>query len=363
MSTCAGCGSVAGMTDTRFGSDRHERLRRDAAAFARVAIANVRREFPHHEPLFETGAAPVARPRERHPAFYGSYDWHSCVEMHWVLVRLLRRVPDEVPEAEIREVLDEHLTSRALELEAAWFSDPDRTTAERPYGWGWALALAAELGAWADPDAGRWAANLAPLTRVLVDRFLEWLPRLTYPVRHGVHGNTAFGLSLALPYARAAEADGDERLAAAIADAGRRFYAADAGYPAGWEPSGADFLSPALTEAELMASLLERTAFPGWLDAFLPALESGRPAALFTPAIVSDASDAQIAHLHGLNLSRAWCFERLAGMLPDGDPRVAVLRAAAAEHADAALGHVTGSDYAVEHWLVAYAVLLLGEPV
>jgi len=177
---------------------------------------NVRREFPHHELLLEIDAEPVGRPRERHPAFYGSYDWHSCVEMHWVLVRLLRAVPELVPADEIRAVLDDHLTADALATEARWFADPNRRTAERPYGWGWALTLAAELGALGDEGAGRWAGNLAPLAGVLVGRYLEWLPLVTYPVRSGMHDNGAFGLSLALPYARRAAGRGDTRLLAAI---------------------------------------------------------------------------------------------------------------------------------------------------
>ena len=340
--------------------ERHELLSAGAAAFAQVALVNVRREFPHHELLLEIDAAPVGRPRERHPAFYGSYDWHSCVEMHWVLARLLRAVPELVPADEIRAVLDDHLTADALATEARWFADPNRRTTERPYGWGWALTLAAELDALGDEDAGRWAGNLAPLAGVLVGRYLEWLPLVTYPVRSGMHDNGAFGLSLALPYARRAAGRGDTRLLEAIHAAAERWYGADAGYPAAWEPSGADFLSAALTEAELMAALLDGAAFPGWLDRFLPGLAAREPAALFTPAVVSDPSDGQIAHLHGLNLSRAWCFRRLAETLPDSDPRVPVLEAAAREHADAGLGHATGSDYAVEHWLVAYAVLFLG---
>jgi hypothetical protein len=357
--------SVAGMSDVPRGRDRHALLRLSADAYARVALANVLREFPHHEPLLQTGPEPVAMPRDRHPAFYGSYDWHSCVEMHWVLVRLLRAAPDSVPEAEIRAVLDAHLTADAAATEASWFADPNRRTAERPYGWGWALALATELGTWMDADAARWERNLTPLTAVLVERFLDWLPGVTYPVRHGVHDNTAFGLSLALPYARLAAGRGDRRLLDAIRGAADRWYAGDVDFPAGWEPSGADFLSPALTEAELMVSLLEPEAFTAWLGRFLPGLAVGEPAAIFTPAVVSDPSDGQIAHLHGLNLSRAWCLERLAAALPGEDDRPPRLRAAADEHARASLGQATGSDYAVEHWLVAYAVLLLslGAPV
>ena len=344
--------------------ERHELLIASAAAFARVALTNVRREFPHHEPLLELDPEPPGRPRERHPAFYGSYDWHSCVEMHWVLVRLLRAAPGHVPQAEIRAVLDAHLTAEALATEARWFADPSRRTAERPYGWGWALTLAAELAAWRDPDAGRWAENLSPLTDVLVARYLEWLPLLTHPIRSGAHDNTAFGLSMALPHARLAAGRGEAGLLDAIREGADRWYAADAGYPAAWEPSGADFLSPALTEAGLMAALVDAGAFPAWLERFLPGLAVGEPDALFTPVVVSDSTDGQLAHLHGLNLSRAWGFQQLAEALPATDRRVAVLDAAAREHARAGVGHATGSHYAVEHWLAAYAVLVLdGAPV
>ena len=183
------------------------------------------------------------------------------------------------------------------------------------------------------------------------------MPKATYPVRTGLHANSAFGLSRALPYARMRAPE----LAAAIESAAQRWYAADAGYPGGWEPSGHDFLSPALAEAELMACLRSEQEFAGWLGAFLPGLAAGAPPSLFTPAIVSDTADGQIAHLHGLNLSRAWCWRRLAEALPADDARIPVCLAAARQHAEASLPHVTTDDYMVTHWLAAYAVLLLGE--
>jgi Protein of unknown function (DUF2891) len=341
--------------------DRKVLLQERADAYARVALANIEREFPHQELLLQTGSEALPRPRELHPAFYGSLDWHSCVEMHWVLARLLRSVPDLVPEAEIRTSLDAHLSADALAAEAQYFADSGQRTTERPYGWGWALALAAELLAATDSDAARWAANMRPLVELFVERFLGWLPAATYPVRNGLHGNTAFGLSLALPLANARAADGDERLLEAVTEAARRWYSRDAAYPAEWEPSGSDFLSPALTEAELMASLLRRRELASWLERFLPGIIAGEPPSLFTPAVVTDPTDGQIAHLHGLNLSRAWCWQRLARRLRDSDPRVPVMVAAAERHASASLDHVTGSDYMVEHWLVAYAVLLLGD--
>jgi hypothetical protein len=326
-----------------------------AGAYARVALANIEREFPHHESHPQSDASPIPRPRELHPAFYGSLDWHSCVEMHWVLARLLLLVPESVPEHEIRAALNTHLSADALAGETRFFSDAANRLSERPYGWAWALRLTAELMDFDDGDARRWAANMQPLAELFVERFLEWLPKVTYPFRAGLHGNTAFAFSLLLPFARRHEV-----LLAAVNEAAMRWYGNDAGYAAEWEPSDADFLSPALTEAELMASLLPEGDFTPWLERFLPGLVAGEPANLFEPAVVTDPTDGYIAHLHGLNLSRAWCFRRLAAVLADSDPRGAVMLKAAERHAEASLDQAVGSDYAVEHWLPAYAVLYLG---
>ncbi|HEY7910223.1 MAG TPA: DUF2891 domain-containing protein [Thermomicrobiales bacterium] len=335
-------------------------LRANAAGYARVGLTNIAREFPSdvHHLMTAPGDFPH-RPRERTPAFYGSFDWHSCVEMHWMLVRLLRDTGDIVPQAEIRAALDAHFTAAALEAEALFIARPYEGRKQRPYGWGWALMLIHETATWDDPDARRWAAHLAPLAEALTGCFLDWLPTATYPVRYGIHSNSAFGLSRALPYAAERARAGDAALLDAITAAAHRWYDDDADYPGRWEPSGADFLSPALVEAELMAHLLPPSAFVLWLDAFLPGIADGEPAALFTPAMVSDSSDAYTAHLHGLNASRAWCWRRLAEALPDGDVRRERALAAARLHAEAALPHVAGDDYMVEHWLACYAVLLL----
>ena len=325
-----------------------------APELAGTALRTVREEFPNGLRVEYTrpGDAPH-RPRDRHPAFYGSYDWHSAVEMHWVLLRLLRVAPGAVPADDVRAVLDEHLTPSAIAAEVAFArSSPGW---ERPYGWAWALTLAEEAESWAaagDPDAARWAAALRPLAGHFLGALAGWLPRATYPVRSGLHPNSAFGLLMALPAARrAADATELEELTGAAL----RWFADDVDAPVGWEPSGSDFLSPALTEARLMAEVLPRAGFGPWLSAFLP----GAAEPLFTPAVVTDASDGQTAHLHGLNLSRAWGMGRLAGALPAGDPRAPALRASAAEHAAAALPHVSGSHYMVEHWLAAYALLYL----
>jgi Protein of unknown function (DUF2891) len=296
-------------------------------------------------------------PHEIHPSFYGCYDWHSAVEMHWALVRLLRTQPDTARAAQIRAVLDEHLTAERIAVEASYFET--RRAFKRPYGWGWALMLAHEAASWNDPDAVRWAAALEPLADNLTQRFVEWLPKATYPERDGMHSNSAFGLSLAIPFAEAAAAGGRPELLDAIRTAASCWFARDEIYPAGWEPSGSDFLSPALTEAELMAKLLGPNEFGEWFDTFLPEIADGRPEAIFTPAVVSDESDGLIAHLHGLNLSRAYCWNRIADALPEEDPRVPAMRETASRHAEASLAHVTGGEYMLEHWLACYAILLL----
>jgi Protein of unknown function (DUF2891) len=339
--------------------ERRRRLAEHAADWAEVALANIDREYPNDLRHVMSSADDRPSPRDIHPAFYGSFDWHSCVEMHWLLVRLLRTGPELLPEERIRAALDRHLAAEPLAVEAAYLRDPSRIL-QRPYGWGWALWLIHETATWDDADARRWTANLAPLADVLTGRYLRWLPKATYPVRYGVHSNTAFGLSRALPYARhRATRLGDDALLTAITETAHRWYANDRDYPAEWEPAGVDIIPPALVEAELMTELLPRDRFADWLAGFLPQLADGRPASLFTPAVVADSTDGYIAHLHGLNLTRAWCWRRLAEALDAADPRTPPMLEAAERHTDAALAHAAGSHYMVEHWLACYAVLLL----
>ena len=332
-------------------------LREHAGEFAEVILVNARREYPNDMHHRTTGPDDRPLPRELHPSFYGCFDWHSAVEMHWALVRLLREVPDAIPVADARALLNEHLAAEPLAVEAAYIAD--QPLFERPYGWGWALVLVNEVDTWDDPDAARWSANLEPLADVLSARYVAWLAKETYPARVGTHHSMAFSLARALPFANGRSRRGDDALATAIHAAAERWYAADEDAPAAWEPSGSDFLSPALVEAELMSALLPAERFSGWLDRFLPGIADGQPATLFTPTVVADNTDGYIGHLHGLNLSRAHSWLRLAETLGPDDPRTSVMRAAADRHAEAALPHVVGGDYALEHWLAAYAVLLL----
>jgi hypothetical protein len=311
--------------------------------FAKLVLSCVRREFPYQPAHVVQRPADLRRPRELHPAFYGCYDWHSAVHGHWLLVHLARHIPGLKEAAAIRRVLDEHLSARNLKVEAAYLKK--HPGFERPYGWAWLLKLAHELTGWDD----RLSANLQPLVEVIERQYLQWLPRQTYPIRSGTHTNTAFGLTFALDYARSR---GRTVLENTILEKAKRYYAADRDYPAAWEPGGNDFFSPALVEADLMRRVLAPAAFPKWFVEFLPEI----PPSLSTPAKVSDRSDGQLAHLDGLNLSRAWGFFNLSTVVPQ---RKNILLQAAKKHLRAGLRHVASGSYAGEHWLASFAACAL----
>lgn len=323
-----------------------------AARFARIALGHVTREYPNNLDHALAGPADARTPSELHPIFHGSYDWHSCVHSHWMLAYLLRRFPGFAPAREIRALFDAQFVAEKVAAECAYFAAPTARNFKRPYGWAWLLKLAAELkGHGGDP----WSDALAPLADVIVRRFRDFLPRAIYPVRVGTHFNTAFALRMAADYAEAAR---DRALASLLLETGRGWYGADADCPAWGEPSLDEFQSPALIEAECMRRLLPADAFLPWFDRFLPRIARGEPATLFQPATVSDRTDGKIAHLDGLNLSRAWCWRSLARALPPGDPRRAGAEEAAARHLAAGLPHIAG-DYMGEHWLASFAVLAL----
>jgi Protein of unknown function (DUF2891) len=324
-----------------------------ATHFAQLALSHVRREYPNKLDHVLLTAEDVQGPAALHPVFYGSFDWHSCVHGYWVLATLLRREPDAVGEP-IIALFDAQFTVANMAAEVAYAAHPSRAGFERPYGWAWLLMLQAELNRHEHEAGRRWAAVLQPLTDVFVNRFLTFLPKATYPIRVGTHFNTAFAVRLALEYADAAE---QLPLAAALRDAARRWYATDENCQA-WEPGGDDFLSSALIEAECMRAVLTSESFATWFDTFLPRVATQQPATLFTPAHVSDRTDGKIAHLDGLNLSRAWCWRSLAHALPAGDPRQTIARDAATRHLAASLPHVAG-DYMGEHWLATFALLAL----
>ena len=304
-----------------------------AENFARVALANIEREHPRRiDHLLRSGSDEL-RPRVLHPAFFGSYDWHSAVHMHWALLRVLRLYPAARIALDIAAALDARLTPQALAAELAYVKA--NPTFERPYGWAWLLELQAEALAL----KARWARALAPLAETLSGRMMQFLDGAPYPVRAGSHGNTAFACLLALDYARAAR---DDTLEFAIRKAARRWYLDDRDAPLAYEPSLDDFLSPALVEALLMSRLLDARQFDAWLLRFFPRGWG----ALAEPPSGHDHADPKHSHLDGLCLSRAWCFQQL------GDP------VAAQANLQAGLRHVTG-DYSGEHWLASFAVLAL----
>jgi hypothetical protein len=319
-----------------------------ADRLATLALSHVARPWPYAPGHVLTGPADLAPPREVHRIFFGSFDWHSCVHAHWLLARLIRLYPDIHSSAFVRRHFDQAFTASKIAAEAAWFERPANAGFERPYGWAWLLELAAELRA--HPEGRAWDHALRPLAGVIVRRFVDYLPRADYPVRAGTHGNTAFALALVHDYALAVADEGFRRL---VEEKALAWYLADADCQA-WEPSGDDFLSPALVEAELMRRVLAPEAFCAWFAAFLPRMAAGEPAALFVPALVSDRTDGKIAHLDGLNLSRAWCWRRLAGALPP-DARAIALEAAEA-HLAASLPYLD-ADYAGAHWLATFALL------
>ena len=333
-----------------------------AARFARLALDCVHREYPNKIAHVLQDDADARPPRELTPAFYGCYDWHSAVHGHWLLARLARTFPDEPFAAEARAALARSLTPENVAAEVAYLTGEGRDTFERPYGLAWLLQLAAELREWDDPDARRWAAALAPLERAAAARLRSWLPKLSHPIRAGEHSQTAFAFGLALDWARGAGADPD--LAALLEERARALYFGDRGCPLDYEPSGQDFLSPCLAEADLVRRLLPPAEFAAWLGAFLPGLPLDRVgceggAGWLEPAVVTDPTDGKLAHLDGLNLSRAWMLDGIAAGLPAGDPRLAALRDAAAAHRASGLASVTGEHYEGGHWLASFAVYLV----
>ena len=327
-----------------------------ASRFAELALECVHQEYPNKISHTLQSDADVAPPRELTPAFYGCYDWHSSVHGHWLLARLARTFPEAGFAARAREALARSLTAENVTAEVEYLLAEGRVSFERPYGLAWLLQLAAELREWDDPEARGWATALAPLERAAADRLAEWLPKLDYAIRIGEHAQTAFAFGLALDWARAG---GDERLAGLLAERSRYFHLGDRDCPLAYEPGGQDFLSPCIAEADLMRRLLTPLEHASWLDGFLPGIPLDGSADWLPVAVVSDPSDPKLAHLDGLNLSRAWMLEGVASGLPEGDPRRPSLLAAAGVHREAGLAAITGEHYEGGHWLGSFAVYLV----
>jgi len=332
-----------------------------AERFAKLALACVHKEYPNKISHVLNSDADVAPPRKLTPAFCGCYDWHSSVHGHWLLVRLVRTFPDASFAEAARDALKQSLTAENLKQEAAYLRGAGRASFERPYGLSWLLQLSAELREWDDPQAREMSANLRPLEEAAVERLKTWLPKLSHPVRIGEHDQTAFGLGLMLDYAHTV---GDEAFAKLVSDSARKFFLTDRNCPLAYEPSGEDFLSPCLGEADALRRVLSQDEFAKWLKEFLPQIpttpaQSEAPTRDWLPVTRSpDPSDPKLAHLDGLNLSRAWMLEGIISALPADDPRRFWLSAAAEEHRRAGLAAVTGEHYEGGHWLGSFAVYL-----
>lgn len=324
-----------------------------ASHLAGLALNCIQQEFPNKTGHVMSNAREDVAPKTLHPAFYGCYDWHSAVHGHWMLVRLLKIFPDLPEGPEIRDVLDENLQAEAILQEKAYFERPNTRSFERTYGWAWLLKLAEELATWEDKQGQKWAKNLQPLSAIIVQRYLGFLPKQTYPIRTGVHPNTAFGLSFALDYARTT---GQEALEKLIVQRSLDYYQKDKSCPAAWEPGGNDFFSPCLLEADLMSKVLPRDEFIPWLSDFL---DNEQTLNLLAPAEVSDRSDPQIVHLDGLNLSRAWCMLGILQKLPEKNVWYSKFDESAQRHVRATLPNIASGDYAGEHWLASFAVFVL----
>lgn len=327
-----------------------------AERFANLALACVHKEYPNHISHTLNSDADAAPPRKLTPAFYGCYDWHSSVHGHWLLVRLVRTFPDAPFVQAAREALRQSLTAENIVQEASYLRAEGRSSFERPYGLAWLLQLASELREWDDPQAREMASNLHPLEEAALERLNNWLPKLSHPVRIGEHDQTAFALGLILDYAHG---NGDQKFAELVVSRTKQFYLSDKNCPLAYEPSGEDFLSPCLAEADLMRRVLPSQEFARWLRTFMPQISTSGTNKWLQPVVSPDPSDPKLAHLDGLNLSRAWMLEGIAAGLPKTDKRLASIMATAEAHNKAGLAAVTGEHYEGGHWLGSFAVYLV----
>lgn len=327
-----------------------------ASMLVALPLKCIDREYPNKtNHTSQSDSDHVLTPQQLHPAFYGCFDWHSCVHGHWMMIKLLKQFPN-LPEAiNIRNAINKTITKENIATEVKYFDGELAKGWERTYGWAWLLKLDEELYTWNDADAKRWHEALQPLTKTIIDLWMNFLPKQTYANRTGVHPNTAFGLVFALDYARTLK---NKTMEAAIISNAKRIYAADKSAPTQWEPDGSDFLSPSLEEVELMRKVLQQKEFLSWFNKFIPL--AGLKHLTQLP-VVSDRGDYQIVHLDGLCFSRSWCMKNIANSLPKKDKRRNLLIKAAINHLATALPHVAGGNYGGEHWLGSFAVYALSD--
>lgn len=329
-----------------------------AGRFAELALDCVHREYPNKISHVLADDGDARPPRALTPAFYGCYDWHSSVHGHWLLARLCRVYPEAPFVERARAALARSLTGPHIAAEVEYLRGAGRTSFERPYGLAWLLQLSAELHGWDDPQFVEWANVIEPLETEARDRFVAWLPKLSHPIRTGEHSQSAFAMGLALDWARGR---GDEEFEKLLVQRSREFHLADRGWRLAFEPGGQDFLSPSLGVADLMRRVLEPAEYAAWLGHFLPDLSLDGGVGWMPVAVVTDKADGKLAHLDGLNLSRAWMLEGIAAGLPETDPRRAGIARVARAHREAGLAAVTGEEYAGGHWLGSFAVYLVTE--
>ncbi len=330
-----------------------------AGRFARLALDCVEREYPNKISHVLNGDTDAQTPRELTPAFYGCFDWHSSVHGHWLLARLARVLPDGTFVPDVRRALARSLTNANIKAEVAYLSADGRATFERPYGLAWLLQLASELREWDDDEAKGWLAALIPLETLGAQRIKEWLPNLSYPIRVGEHSQTAFAFGLILDWAHVA---GDVAMVELLHSRIDSYYQDDRDCPLRYEPSGQDFLSPCLAEADLMRRVKSPEIFSRWLTTFLPDIPNDvekNAVPWLKSEIVTDPTDGKLAHLDGLNLSRAWMLEGIVSGLPLDDRRLRALNKSAQDHRVAGLASVTGRHYEGGHWLASFATYLV----
>jgi len=323
-----------------------------ASQFAKMALRCIEKEYPNKPSHVMNSNAEIFGPKEMHPAFYGCFDWHSSVHGHWMLVRILKKFPDLKIASRIRAALNRNLTKKNIDKEVEYFGQKNRKSFERTYGWAWLLKLAEELHGWEDQDGKKWSKNLKVLEEKIVKNFMEFLPKQIYPIRTGVHPNTAFGLVFAYDYAIKTK---NSKFLEMIRERSLSYFKNDSSCPDNWEPSGEDFLSPCLEEADLMIRILGKKEFKIWFKKFLPNLTESK---IMIPAEVSDRSDGKLSHLDGLNLSRAWCLADLLKIFRD-DANVQIkLKNSIKKHAESTLRNIRSGHYAGEHWLGSFAVYM-----
>ncbi len=324
-----------------------------ANQWAELVMKGVDTEFPNKLSLVYSNEKQISRPRVHFPAFYGSFDWHSSVHGHWVLVRLLKEYPSIQGATQVRKVLSRHLTADNLRKESEFFAADEQKSFERMYGWAWLLRLVIELETWDDEQGKQWRENLRPLESVLVNRIEDYLPRLTYPIRIGQHTDTAFALGQIIDYSALVKREALQSLVEARAKA---FYFDDLAYPVHYEPSGHDFFSSCWNEADLMRRVLSQDKFEDWLAKFVPDLHRQLTDGTVEPVRVSDVSDPKIVHLAGLNLNRAWCLQSIAASLRSDHPLRESLEKSGRTHLEAGLGYINSGHYEGDHWLATFGL-------